>query len=529
MILTLSSLTEDKLIEALERTEGKSDVTIVLPTGKLCLEKTVSFKTAATSHDDGSGEVEEKSAHICLKGRRNFTLKGSENGKTLLLAHNDGKAQTLKPSVLWTDGCDGLTLENLEFGFDKPTTFYGGVVKKKKDTIIIKPGRKDYPQVLPSYCMNRFRNGALSGASLTIGFGLDNTMKKREDGFFELEDVKVAEKTEIGDGLSWHLSELTDFLVYIGNSSNLTLKNIRITDASGFGMLTESIENIVANRVVIKPREGYQSVSRDGWKIFRCSGKVSVTSSHFEGTRMDGQNVHSNYMIITSVSGNTVTAEMKYAPTPLKENTCVTFYGPEKKETAKITSWKNLSSTFRPIKQEKESTAAEAVVGKSNRYNTYLITLSSISSSIRVGDTLVPDSMSVNEYRISDSIFRNIAGAGNMVRAKNAVIERNTYENTMNSAIFIGSEWHTHREGVNPESVIVRECTFDNAGFVPRYGDRGYGAVAAVAEGFGNEKVIKSIIVEDCTFLNLERAVENRNAERFETNNSRYINVKETI
>ena len=529
MTLALSSLTEDALLEALERTEGKSDVTVVLPPGRLCLEKTVSFRTAAISHDDGCGDVEKKSAHIYLKGRKNFTLKGSEDGKTVLLACNDGKPQSLKPSVLWADGCDGLTLENLVFGFDRPATFYGTVVDKTENRLVIKPGRDDYPQVLPYYCMNRFCNGVLTGASLTIGFGFDNTMKKRGDGFFELEDVKVAEKVNTGDDLSWHLSGLTDFLVYIGNGSNLTLKNIRITDASGFGMLTESIENINAEHVVIKPGEGYQSVSRDGWKIFRCSGKVTVSSSHFDGTRMDGQNVHSNYMVITSISGNTVTAEMKYAPTPLRENSSVTFYGPGEKGTSKITSWKLLSSEFRTTEQEREKSAAKAVVGKANRYNTYMIIFTSIPSSVNVGDTLVPDSMNVTEYRISDSFFRNIAGAGNMVRAKKAVIERNTYENIMNSAVLIGAEWHTHREGVNPESVTIRECRFDNVGFVPRYGDRGCGAVAAVAEGFGDGKVIKSVAVEDCTFLNLESAGENRNAERFEMNNNRYINVKETI
>lgn len=529
MTYTLSSLSEDELLEILSFSEGMDDVTVILPPGELTLKKTLSFRTKAISHDDGCGDVEEKEAHIFIKGRKNFTLKGSGKGETVLLAHNDGMAQTLKPSVLWCEECDGLRIENLSFGFDSPTTFFGTVTGKEEDKILIKPGHDDYPSVLPCYCMNRFCNGALTGPSLTIGFGLDKTMKKRDDGLFVLEDKEIAGKVAIADNLSWHLSGLTDFLIYIGNMRNLTLNNIRVFDASGFGILTESVENIDADHVVIKPREGYQSVSRDGWKIFRCSGNVSVTSSHFEGTRMDGQNVTTNYMVIKDFSDNTVTAELKYAPTPLKEKTFVTFYGPKKKGRAQIKAWEILSSEFRETKGERAYGAAKAVSGKSNRYNTYSITLDTIPSSINVGDTLVPDCLNVDEYHISDSVFKNIAGVANMVRAERALIERNTYENIMNSAVLIGAEWHTHCEGVNPSCVTVRDSFFINTGFVPRYGRRGSGAVAAVAEGFCDEKVIGCVTVEGSIFSSRENAYENFNAEKFEFNNNRYLYTKEGI
>ena len=529
MTYTLSSLNEDELVEIMSRTEAMDEVTIILPPGELYLKKTLSFRTKAISHDAGCGDVEEKKAHIFIKGRKNFTLKGSNRGETVLLAFNDGKAESLKPSALWCEECDGLRVENLTFGFDRPTTFFGTVIEKEEDRIVIRPGRNDYPSVLPYYCMNRFCDGALTGPSLTIGFGLDNTMKKRDDGLFTLTDKEIADKVIVGDNLSWHLSGLTDFLIYIGNMRNLTLNNIRVFDASGFGILTESVENIDALHVVIKPMEGYQSVSRDGWKIFRCSGKVSVTSSHFEGTRMDGQNVHTNYMTIKDISDNTLTAELKYSPTPLKERTFVTFYGPQRKGRAEIKAWKILSSEFRETREESADGAAKADSGKSNRYNTYSITFDIIPSSINVGDTLVPDCMNVDEYHISDSVFKNIAGAANMVRAQRALIERNTYINIMNSAILIGAEWHTHCEGVNPSCVTVRDCTFINTGFVPRYGRRGRGAVAAVAEGFSDEKVIGCVTVSGSTFSSMESAYENSNAEKFEFNNNRYIYTKEGI
>ena len=53
---------------------------------------------------------------------------------------------------------------------------------------------------------------------------------------------------------------------------------------------------------MIKP-EGNQFFTgpRDGWKIYRCTGDVRIENCVTEGVRMDGQNVHSNFLIAEKI------------------------------------------------------------------------------------------------------------------------------------------------------------------------------------------------------------------------------------
>lgn len=524
---------EAALAKALSETEGLAGVTIILPCGEFLLKKTTLIQTPSISHDDGCEENEAKEVCIMLKDRPGFTLRGAvgEDGetKTVLLVHNDGKPQCLKSSAIWAENCPGLTLENLELRMSSPTSFFGTIEEKFEDTLVIKPGGKDYPVELPVYCMNRFRDGVLLGKSVTIGFGIDDTMKKREDGRFVLVSKEIADTVNVGEDLSWHLSGMTDFFVFIGHCDDLHLKNIRVSDASGFGMLTECCRNITARKVVIRSREGYQPVSRDGWKIFRCSGRIGVSDSWIEGTRMDGQNIHSNYLIVRKVAGNRIEAEMKYAPSLVTVGSYIQFQGTEAWEKPRILSWRIVSSEFRTTGQEGDGTAAKAVVGKKNRFTLYEFYLDEIPNGVSEGSYCILEDFTVEEYICSGSTFRNIAGGGNLIRARSALLERNSYENIMNAGVLIGAEWDTHAEAMNPENVEVRNCSFTNVGFSPRYGERGMGGVAAAAQGFGDEPVIGRLLVENCSFSSLSRAVELRNVRNAVIRGNTYSGVGERL
>lgn len=536
MTFDLSSMAPSKVEKALRDIIGKEKDSmgthIILPSGAIPLKSTTLFSTPSISHDDGAGDVEEKRAHFLIKGMENLTISGQidEKGEpsTILLGENDEFPQSIKPSVLWAEECRNLTLENLEFAFEKPSCYWGKVVRKEEGRLFIE-AKGDYPPVLPLYCMNRFSSSALKGRSLTIGFGIDDTMERGSEGLYVLSRKDIAEKVQVGDDLSWHLSGKTDFLVFISSSSDLRLSNIRISDASGFGMLTENIRNIKADRVVIKPHSGYQSVSRDGWKIFRCSGKVSLDRCHIEGTRMDGQNVHSNYMVVKEMDGNVVRAEMKYAPTPLRVGEDVEFLCPKLLGKGKVLSWRIISSQYRTTVQEGDKTAALAVEGKKNRFNLYEIEFDSIPKGTKEGVLLSPSSMTVDEYEVKNSTFFNIAGSGNLFRGRRAFFFNNRYENLMNGGILIGAEKDTHAEAMNPESVVVKNCVFINTGFYPRYGEKAMAGIAAAAQGFGDEALIGELRIEDCVFSNMERAVEVRNTMKCILTGNKYENVETKI
>ncbi|MCF0238291.1 MAG: hypothetical protein HUK24_06795, partial [Sphaerochaetaceae bacterium] len=450
----------------------EENLNIVLPKGDFYLNKTVLFDTLSIGHDDGCGENTKKRAHLVIKGLKNLTIKGAndENGKpvTRLFGYNDMEQQTLKPSILWAEDCPNLKLEDIEFALSKYSSFIGTVIEKTDDYIVVQPQKDDYPNDITPYCMNAFRNGVLVGQSLTIGFDVKESFQRLDDGNYKLLSKSIAQKVTINDELSWHLSGLTDFLVFIGNCDNLELNNIRISDACGFGMLTEACENINANKVVIKSNDGYQPVSRDGWKIYRCSGKVQVTDSWIEGTRMDGQNVHGNYLLVKGINGNKLYLELRYAPTPLKVGSELRFYKDDEIGKGTILSCEVINSDYRDIEQQGDNTAARAVVGKKNRFNTYCVELDEIPTGVDEDTFVVADVFTVQEYICKNTVFRNIAGCGNLVRSRTAVLDNNRYENIMNAGILVGSEWDTHLESTNPEKTTICNCSFKNIGFVPR-------------------------------------------------------------
>ena len=177
--------------------------------------------------------------------------------------------------------------------------------------------------------MNRFdwKARCLLGESLTFGFGYDHRFRKVDDHMFCLEDKCLAEKVVLGEGLSWHQSGLTDFLLFFGGCDDLQIKNIRIINANGFAILTENCEGIYAERLVMKPNQDtFFTGPRDGWKIYRCSGRIRLESCEWEGFRMDAQNIQSNFFLPEQMLDETsIIFRCKYSPIPLKQGAQIRF------------------------------------------------------------------------------------------------------------------------------------------------------------------------------------------------------------
>ena len=153
-----------------------------------------------------------------------------------------------------------------------------------------------------TYCMNRFTpdGTTLNGASLSYGPGLGVNFRLVGDRLLEVESDKLTGRVEKDDILTWHQGSRTDFQCFFGSCTDLTLKNLHTVNSNGFAMLAYDIHNLTADRVVLKPeREGmYFTAPRDAWKLHKCSGKAEISRFCVEGVRMDGQNVHNNYMFI---------------------------------------------------------------------------------------------------------------------------------------------------------------------------------------------------------------------------------------
>lgn len=503
--------------------------------GTYNLTDAITIETVSIAHDDGCGDVHEKDCHLILEELKDFTLRGmvSEDGTplTVLAGYNSQITQALLPAIIWAISCNNLTLKNIAFTRDPETASAGIVSAIEGDTILVDvfDGLPCYDN-MGAYCMNRFdlQNKSLLGASLTFGFGFDTKFIREGERRLSLTDASIAKSVNVGDGISWHQAGKTDFQLFFGNCTNLILDNVRIYNTNSFAIITENCRNIIANRLVIKPR-GNQlfTGSRDGWKVYRCSGDIHLDHCHIEGVRMDGQNMHSNFMIVQEVlSDHSVLCSCKYAPIPLTSEYKMEFYHGTKIYENEIEQWEFSGGFSTQSVQTEESTAGAAVVGSTNHTTLYKIQFKNpLHNFVQKGCLMTPLCWEPESYICKNSSFHNIAGAGHLLRCGEVMIEQCQYKNLMNAGILMGAEFDTHCEGGHAVNVKITDCLFDHCGFKPRYGEFGCGCIAIKSQGF-EEPLNQHITIERNQFLNSKIALEIRDAQDVLMKENRFENIK---
>ncbi|HSP46849.1 MAG TPA: right-handed parallel beta-helix repeat-containing protein, partial [Clostridiaceae bacterium] len=498
------------------------------------LKEYVTIITDSIAHDDGCGDICEKQCHLVVRGLEGVSLVGTvlEDGRPGTVLAGDGAEapDTLLPSILWVESSEGLSLRNLAFTRD-PETASAGVVRSVRDDTV----QVEVFQGLPchdrmgAYCMNRFRlqERRLMGASLTYGFGFDTRFRQVGSRLLELTDRTVAQSVSKGDGLSWHQSGRTDFQLFFGDCTGLVFDNVRVYNTNSFAILTEDCRDIVANRLILKPRGNqFFTGPRDGWKIYRCTGRISLMDCHIEGVRMDGQNVHSNFMTVEEVPDPyTVLCSCRYAPTPLTSGTVMEIYDGARIVERIITSWKVVGRAEIVKAVTMPDSAGAVVPGRPNLSTRYLLTFEErLEPFTGKGTLMTPRCWEPESYICRDSDFLNIAGAGQLLRVGDVVIEGCTYRNVMNAGILMGAERDVHGEGGHAVNVAITECLFENCGFRPRYGKMGAACIAVTSQGF-HEPLNRKIRIEGNRFRNSEVAVEVRDAGDVLIRDNHYENI----
>lgn len=507
-----------------------------LAAGVYELRSSVWKASDSIAHDDGCGELHGKACNLLLEGLNGLVLSGEtdESGApaTVLAGCHENAIQSRSPTLLWADGCTRLTLKNLAMTRSPVSAWAGEIASIQNGRIAVRLNGGEAPGETGAYCMNRIVSGRLTGESLTNGFGYDRRFRRGADGLLELCDPALARKLQVGDGLSWHQSGLTDFLLFFGNCTDLKLENIRIFNANAFAMLTENCRGIHAQRLVMKPGDGrWFTGPRDGWKVYRCGGHVHVEDCWFEGFRMDGQNVHANYLRAESVRGDEAVFACKYAPIPLQNGSAIRVHlGPGREALAEIRAWEPLEGRWTVSAQKDSPTAAQVVVGAKNHIARYAVRLTrALEGELRAaleGRALcealcwTPES-----YVCERTVFCNIAGAGNLLRCENARIEGNRYDSLMNAGVLIGAELDTHEECGHGRRILIRGNTFEHIGFKPRYGAYGCAAVAVKSEGF-SAPVNEDIRIEENVFADCACAIELNDAQRVTIRQNRYDRIE---
>ncbi|MCM3746320.1 right-handed parallel beta-helix repeat-containing protein [Paenibacillus pasadenensis] len=454
---------------------------VVFEPRRYLLQSTVTIETEGFAHDAGSPDVGVKDCHLTVVRANKLTLEGAvdERGEpaTTLVGFNDGEIHGYLPSILWCEDNESLTLRNLAFTREPEFASAGVVVRKDDSTIVVKvfEGNPCF-DTMGAYCMNRFDplTGSLIGESVTYGGGTDQPFVLTGQRELTLDSADVAAKVGVGEHLSWHQGARTDFQTYFGRCNSLVLDNIRTRNANGFAMLAESCRGITADRVVFRP-DGNRlfTAPRDAWKLFKCSGEIDIRRMDIEGVRMDGQNMHSNWLVLNELlSPREAVFFCKYTFAPLQTGSEVEFQIGELVERNVINGWSH--------------------AGKGDHGNYYRIEFERDLPAAAVTGMLASAACwEPDRYLCQDSTFVNIAGAGHLVRYDHVTIMNCLYKNTMNPGILLGAELPVHSEGGHATDIVIKNCEFDNCGFYPRYDAEGcIGIRSAGFQGKHNRDIL---------------------------------------
>lgn len=454
--------------------------------------------------------------HLWLQDMDGLTIEGATdeegNPATMLVGCHDGENEKHLPSILWADRCTGLTLRNLKFSRDPAYSSAGVIVDKGEDYIAVDVFQGN-PCIdgMACYCANRFdlQAAALLGESVTYGKGADALWRRIEGGAgrrLRLDSARVASQVNVGEGLSWHFGAHTEFQLQFKQCVDLRLQNLHTVSSNGFAMQTESCRGVRADHIRFQPEGNLLfTAPRDAWKIYKCSGDFEIEHMYVNGVRMDGQNMHGTFLLVDRViDRHKLRLWAKWTYAPLRADTGVTIYNGTGRERRTIRSWSH--------------------DGRGNNGHYYLIELDEpVAAPISSEAYVAPACWELESYTMRNSVFRNVAGCGHVVRYSNVTIEDVIYRNLMNAGIWIGAEWTGFYEGGHPSHVTVRRCTFDNCGYIPRCGvTGGIGIRTGGLEGIYNQH----ILIEDNMFVNVPVGVDVHHAEDVRLVGNRFADVE---
>lgn len=446
---------------------GASEVRFAV--GRYRLQSATEHYAPGAVHDAANlGDAPYKACHLHVQGARGLRLSGAVDADghpaTVLVGENDGLNHGLLPAILWCEDCPGLTVRDLAFTREPTYASAGVVVEHSADGITVEvfPGEPCWDG-MGTYCMNRCdpRTGALRGASVTFGGGAGTVWKHRGGRLLSLASPAVAAQVSLGEALSWHQGARSDIQVYFGSCHGLQLTNLRTANANGLALVTEGCRDITADRLVFRP-DGQRlfTAPRDGWKLFKCSGQISVSRLEIHGVRMDGQNVHSTWLQRESdAADDSAVFRCRYALTPLSNGSTIECWLGGELTVATLLAWEHLGKA-----------------GDEHRLRLRF------DRTLPAGPGLLaaPLCWQPERYLCRASTFSSIAGAGHLIRGGRVTISGCTYRDLMCPGIHLGAEFGTHPEASHATDVLIEDNTFASCGLRDRaVYDRGPGGCIA--------------------------------------------------
>lgn len=461
--------------------DGKCDIAAI----KRALDYAKTVKAEQLLFDAGTYDLfvgdASKNTAIEVAELSGFTFSGAtdkeRNPATTFLRHYDFRDDMHGRPILSVRRSPNFHLQNVVFDNNPRYSTAGEVIANDGKTVKVKifEGNPviDNTLFFTSNIWDLSTKTLKKVESPTYG---GDVYKKREeytwrvvgdpaDRVMELHSPTLASKVAVGEGLSWHFS-YQGIQVNFYMCDDLSVENIWTYNTIGFCMRAEACENITAKKIkIIAPDNQLAVGSRDGWKLYACRGKVIMDEIYMEGVRWDGQNVHGSFLWLHKL--------MDKHTVWLKKKKGAAFPIPV---GSKVGFWNGKEEILRTIQKSEMKPTEKQERG-------FVLTFTEPVPDFVNEETLCHIyGWNIDEYTLSNSTFRNIAGSASLIRNTNVNIINNTFDHIMYPAIMIGGAIH-EGEGVVPKNVRIEGNKVTHSGWMSRHGITGAIGIRNQEEG----------------------------------------------
>lgn len=289
--------------------------------------------------------------------------------------------------------------------------------------------------------------------------------------------------------------------IFVDESKNVTLKNIKQRFNYSLALVAQRTENIVAEKLDFSSCEDSArkiSSVADFVQICMCKGKITIKDSNFCGAGDDCLNVHGIHFKIVKKEGNDITVRFMHPQThgfnPLSVGDTIAFIDCEtllEKGRAKIVSTKLL--------------------------NEYEIKLTLDSAENAFEEDVIEDISACPEVEFCGNTLNRIITRGLLVTTRGKVrIENNHFVSTSMSAILLSDDAKNWYESGMCQDVTIKNNNFDYCGRTPilikpenkTYAGAVHKNISVISNKFNykgiciDAKSTQSILIKDNSFLN---------------------------
>ena len=273
----------------------------------------------------------------------------------------------------------------------------------------------------------------------------------------------------------------------VNNSKRLTFTDVTVHYTPGMGWWFRRVEDVLLKRVRIEPRPKsgrIMSIPADGAHFAACKGTIRIEDSYFQGMGDDAANIHGHYLdVIRRDAGHTLWAKCKET----------WRWPPEVGEVMEFTD---------PTTLLTYATGRVRAVEYDAPTHLHRISFEQpLPKRLKAGD-YVANATAVPKVRISGNrVYANRA-RGFVIKTRDVVVEKNTFESVSGSGVYVAVEGKFWRESIGTRDVIIRDNVFTNCNSGP---SRSWGVIAvfALLEGRGHRMgaagVHKNIVIEGNT------------------------------